>query len=143
MQLEVADSMLLPSSREDYERAKNVLTICERLNDEYSCDFPTEQFIHAGAYVRTAFMRKGSVLVGAKIKVDTVLIIEGDIMTNVNQKIKRYKGYHIVKALSPRQQYIYANEDSNITMIYATKASSIDDAEKEFTDDYEQLLTRK
>ena len=78
--LTVLSDTLQPTGADEFKRIDKAIELCADDEVVIPCDFPTEQFIHAGVYVRTAFMRKGSVLVGAKIKVDTVLIIEGDIM---------------------------------------------------------------
>lgn len=140
--LVVQGTMLQPTSEAEFLQIQKVLDFCNE-NSEQTPDFKTEQFIHAGCYVRTVFLPKHSVIVGAKIKVDSVLISYGDIVLNMNGNGKRFKGYNIIKALSPRQQFIFANEDSHLTMIYATKAKTVVEAEQELTDDYNNLITRR
>ena len=141
--LTVLSDTLQSTGADEFKRIDKAIELCA--NDEVitPCDFPTEHFLHAGCYVRNVFLRQHSFLVGAKIKVDTVLIISGDVVINMNGASKRFCGYHIIRALNPRQQMIYANQDTNLTMLYASDVKTVEEAEQEFTDDYKQLLTRK
>ena len=55
-----------------------VMALRERIDAELEpCEFPTENFFHAGVYVRTCLVPKDTVLAGAVIKIPTVVIVSG------------------------------------------------------------------
>lgn len=102
-----------------------------------------EQFIHNGLYVRTALLTKGMYLTGALIKIPTTLIICGDTTAFIGDRLVRLKGYNTITAEAGRQQVFYGHEDTYITMMFPTNASTCEEAEEEFTDDYALLTTRR
>lgn len=105
------------------------------------CKIDTQHFIHAGCYVRTCFLPKGTMIGSALVKIPTVVIVSGDVVvTNVDTRT-HYRGYKILKGSAFRRGLWFANEDTYITMFFATNAKNTDDAEKEFTDEWAELLT--
>lgn len=104
--------------------------------------FPIAQGIYEGMYHRTAFLPKGAVAVGAMIKVPTILIISGHVRFNEGEKIKDFNGYFVLEGRAFRRQIAYAEEDTYMTMLFPTKAKTVQEAEDEFTEESEQLQTR-
>ena len=106
-------------------------------------DVPTEHFIHAGCYVRTCRMAAGVLLTSALIKVPTVVIISGDVVIRTDGESHRVTGYTVLRGMAGRKVAYHALQDTTITMVYATRNRVPEDCEPEFTDEYENLLTRR
>lgn len=78
---------------------------------------------------------------GALIKIPTVLIVSGRIRTATADGEIELSGYCVIPGMAGRKQFIIAVEDSFLTMCFPTKAKSVEEAEKEFTDEYESLMS--
>lgn len=103
----------------------------------------TAHTLHAGVYTRTVFIPKGVVISGALIKRSVNLIISGDTTVFIgDDKAKEYKGYASITAMPYRKQVFIANEDTYLTMFFATEATTIEEAENEFTDEVDNLISR-
>ena len=106
-------------------------------------DIPTDHVFHAGMYARTIKIPAGVALTGAQIKRPTILIISGDTLVYGESGPTRYTGYHVALGQSGRKQAFYALADTYLTMLFPTGATTADEAEKEFTDEHEKLISRK
>lgn len=100
------------------------------------------QRLHAGLYERTAFVPAGHVICGARIRIPTLLIINGDVSVTMNDEVRRITGYRIIPAEPDRKQVFYAHGDTSLTMLFATGAATVEEAENEFTDEADKLQTR-
>lgn len=98
----------------------------------------THHTIHAGMYARTITIPAGVRLTGALIKRATMLIVNGDVDTNVG----RVCGYHVIAASARRKQAFLAHSDTQITMIFPTNAKTAEEAEAEFTNEADMLFSR-
>ena len=94
-----------------------------------------DHFLWAGCYVRTILLKAG-----AFIKIPTVVIVSGDCKVVVGDHLEEISGYSVLKGMEGRRQVFSAFEDTYITMFFASNASTVEEAEKEFTDEW-QLLT--
>lgn len=106
-------------------------------------DIPTQHDLHAGTYTRTICIPAGVALTGALIQVDTVLIISGDADVFMGEETIRITGYHVMQALRGRKQAFFAHADTYLTMMFATDAETIEQAENEFTNEADRLLSRQ
>lgn len=97
--------------------------------------------IHGNVYTRTVFLRKGYVLCGALIKVPTTLTVSGNVIVYIGTEFSNLKGYNVIPAAAGRKQLIIALEDTYITMCLSTEKRTVAEIEKEFTDEYEILLS--
>ena len=104
---------------------------------------PTDHVFHAGMYARTIKIPAGVALTGAQIKIPTILIISGDTLVYGENGATRYTGYHVALGQRGRKQAFYALQDTYLTMLFPTDATTVDAAEREFTDEYEKLFSRK
>lgn len=104
---------------------------------------PTDHVFHAGMYARTIKIPAGVALTGAQIKIPTILIISGDTLVYGKNGATRYTGYHVALGQRGRKQAFYALQDTWLTMLFPTGATTVDEAEREFTDEYEKLFSRK
>jgi hypothetical protein len=102
----------------------------------------TQHVIHAGLYARTITIPAGAAITGALIKRATLLIVSGLVSMTVDDGAALLRGYHVLPASAGRKQAFFAHEDTTLTMLFATRAQSIEEAEREFTDDFECLLSR-
>lgn len=105
-------------------------------------DLPTQQTLHAGMYARTMFVKAGVTVTGAFMKCPTILIISGHMLIYIGTETVEFKGYHIVPAGANRKQAGHAIADTYVTMVFPTKAKTIEGAEEEFTDEVDKLMSR-
>mgnify|MGYP000113663800 CR=1 FL=1 len=103
---------------------------------------PTDHVFHAGMYARTIKIPAGVALTGAQIKIPTILIISGDTLVYGENGATRFTGYHVALGQCGRKQAFYALQDTWLTMLFPTGATTVDAAEREFTDEYEKLFSR-
>lgn len=106
-------------------------------------DIKTEHFLHAGTYTRTIFIPKDTMLTGALMKVPTVLIIHGDVTIYTGDGAVRLSGYHVLRAAAGRKTAFATHDGTHVTMMFATDAATVEQAENEFTDEADQLMSRK
>lgn len=105
-------------------------------------DIPTDHVIHGGMYARTIFIPAGVVLTGVLIRVPTMLIFNGHATVNAGDEPVTLTGYHVLAASAGRRQAFLAHGDTWLTMIFATKAATVAEAEDEFTNEAHLLLSR-
>lgn len=102
-------------------------------------DLPIKHTFHAGMYTRTITVPAGVFITGALIKIPTMLIVNGDCLIYTGAEAKRLTGYHVMTAAAGRKQAFVAISDTQITMAFATDAVTVEDAEREFTDEVDKL----
>lgn len=103
----------------------------------------THHTLHDGVYTRTAFLPKGMFATGSIIKIKTTVLINGNIRFLVGEEVHNIVGFKAITAEANRKQVAFAVDDTYITMLFKTEARTIEEAEREFTDDYELLASRK
>jgi hypothetical protein len=104
---------------------------------------PIDHVFHAGMYARTIKMPAGCALTGAQIKLPTILIISGDVLIYGKNGPMHYAGYHVALGQCGRKLAFYALQETWLTMLFPTDATTADEAEMQFTDEYENLASRK
>lgn len=103
----------------------------------------THHTLHAGIYTRTILLRAGQTITGALIKVPTTLTICGDVTVFIGNDAVELSGYNVIPASAGRKQAFVAHSDVHMTMAFATRASTVREAEDEFTDEAHLLLSRQ
>lgn len=106
-------------------------------------DIRTDHIIHGGMYARTIHLDAGVVLVGALVKIPTTLIVNGKTKVFTGDGWIEIEGYHVIPASAGRKQIFVTQEPTSITMIFRTDAKTVEQAEEEFTDEHEALMSRK
>lgn len=106
-------------------------------------EIETVHRLHAGVYSRTIKIPAGVAVAGVMIKCATQLIISGHVRLTCGDKVVELEGYHVLNGTPGRKQIAYAIEDTYCTMLFATNAETVEEAEEEFTDEADKLLTRK
>lgn len=102
----------------------------------------TNHVIHAGIYSRTIMVPAGVFITGAEIKRSTMLNICGRVIVYIDGKAAEFTGAHLLACSPGRKQAFLAIDDTHLTMSFATKARTIAEAEAEFTDEAELLISR-
>lgn len=103
-----------------------------------------QHFINEGVYYRTCRVPKGITILGAFIKIPTTVIVSGDCFVTLGNTIGRLTGYHVIKAEAGRRQLFKSvDQDTFVTMCFKTSATTVEDAEKEFTDEWKLLTTNR
>ena len=103
----------------------------------------TDHVFHAGVYARTIKVPAGVMITGVLIKIPTLLIVQGDAIVHVEDGPFELHGYNVVAAGAGRKQAFVALTDTHLTMIFATDALDVDNAERAFTDELDKLMTRR
>lgn len=104
-------------------------------------EFPTEHLIHGGMYARTLHMKAGTYITGALLKIPTTLIVSGDCLVFIGEESIELSGYNVLPGSALRKQIFAAITDTHMTMLFPTSAITVEQAEREFTDEYEMLMT--
>lgn len=103
----------------------------------------TKHDIHAGMYARTLFIPSGVRITGALLKVATMLIVWGEVYIYTGEDEPLHVvGHEVIHAAAGRKQIIAAVSGTHLTMLFPTKATTVKDAEREFTDEGDILLSR-
>lgn len=104
-------------------------------------DIEIKHDICGNLYSRYCFIPKDVVVVGALIKVPTMLIVNGDCIIFDGEKTQRVTGYKILEGQAYRQSAFRALEDTSLTMLAVVEGcSTVEEAEK-FITDQSALLT--
>ena len=137
----VAEEKRIPAmSRKSIEKVRELE---QQLLSMPQVEIKTEHAFHAGLYARTIKIPAGCALSGAEITVDTVLILSGHATMAVDGGSVELDGYHVIQASAQRKQAFIAHSDTYLTMLFHTKASTIEDAENEFTNEPNMLGSRR
>lgn len=130
----------VPASSADFLAAIRKLEA--HVAEQPQVDIATHHVLHGGMYARTICIPAGVVLTGAQIKVATMLIVSGHVRVTVGNDVSDIAGYHVLAASAHRKQAFLAIEDTQLTMLFPTSAATVEDAEREFTDEHDKLFSR-
>jgi hypothetical protein len=104
----------------------------------------TQHVLHAGLYARTIMLPAGTQITGALVEVATTLIVCGDCTVALGEgRTARLTGYHVLPASGRRKQAFLAHADTYLTMVFATSAKSVGEAEEQFTAEAHKLMSRQ
>lgn len=104
----------------------------------------THHVLHAGMYSRTITIPANVTLTGALVKRTTMLVISGDVLVLVGEKVSlRIMGTQVLPASAGRKQIFRTFADTSVTMMFPTTARSVEEAEAEFTDETHMLLSHR
>lgn len=101
----------------------------------------TSHVLHGGMYARTIVIPAGVIITGALIKIATILIVNGEVTAYIGDRTIDLQGYNILPAGANRKQAFFARTDTSLTMIFPTKATTVKEAESEFTDEFDRLIS--
>jgi hypothetical protein len=104
---------------------------------------PTDHVLHGGMYARTIVMPKETVLTGALMKRATLVIATGSVAVLAGEEWLELEGYNVLPASAGRKQVFVSRSPVIITMLFPTQAKTVEEAEAEFTDEADRLLSRR
>lgn len=102
----------------------------------------TEHLIHGGMYARTIMVPAGVALTGSLMKIATILIVSGHHLIFSGSEAVELKGYNVIAGGPNRKQGGVSVTDTWVTMLFPTKARTVEEAEAEFTDETALLFSR-
>ena len=106
-------------------------------------DLPVHHILHGGMYSRSLVIPAGVAIAGAFIQVPTTLVVNGNVTVYANDQAYEIDGYQVLVASAGRKQVFVAHADTNMTMTFATGATTVEDAENEFTSEPDLLASRR
>lgn len=111
-------------------------------------EFETEHVFHAGMYTRTVRLPQpkqgeATIFTSVLIKRPTMVIVNGVCDVLIDDIGVRLSGYNVVACDAGRKQVYIAHTKLEITMFFPTNAKTVEEAEAEFTDEADNLLSRK
>lgn len=127
-------------SDEHVQRVRNLEAMAQAMDQ---VPIETTHSFHAGMYARTIKIPQGVTLTGAFITIPTLLIASGEGAVFTEQGTELFNGYNVFQCEANRKQAFIAITDVYLTMIFKTDATTIDEAEAEFTNEAHLLLTNQ
>jgi hypothetical protein len=103
----------------------------------------TEHILHAGMYARTVRLGARVAIVSVLIKVPTVLTVNGRCKVFAGEEWREFDGYQVIAAQAGRKMIYVTESPTEITMVFPSKAKTVEEAEREFTDEDNMLLSRQ
>lgn len=104
--------------------------------------FQTEHTFHAGMYARTVRIPAGTRFTSVLIKIPTIVIVHGTLYVLVGDEVVRMTGYNVLTGSAGRKTAYITGSDIEMTMLFPTTAKTVAEAEAEFTDEPDILLSR-
>lgn len=120
----------------------NVRRLETLIMDQPQIEFETLHVLHGGMYARTVTIPAGGLITGALIKIPTMLIISGAVTVYTDDGPADFIGYHVIPAAAGRKTAFLAQIDTELTMMFPTAARTVEEAEAEFTDETDLLVSR-
>lgn len=94
-------------------------------------------------YARTIRIPAGVVLTGALVKIPTLLVVHGEADVLTGDGWASISGFGVLAGAALRKQIFVTRSAVEMTMVFPTQAATVDEAEREFTDEWESLMSRK
>lgn len=131
---------LQSTSAEGKQRLARLREVMETLPPVH---LPTIQKLYAGCYSRTLFIPAGSVVESVEIKCPTQLVVIGHARFSDGDHTTEVNGAQVFTGLPWRKGACYAISDVVTVMFFASNAKTFAEAEREFTNEVDDLLTSK
>jgi hypothetical protein len=132
-----AYTQLAPSSPTSIEKVRKLTDMLLRLPQT---KFMTEHMLHGGLYTRTVRLPKETVVAAVLIKVPTVLIVVGEVDVWSNDELIHVAGYSVLPGSAGRKIAFVTYSDVAMSMVFPTTAATVDEAQRQFTDEHELLV---
>ena len=135
-------SMSLPAmSLDDIEKVR---LFEARILEMPQTPIATRHFLHGGMYARTITIPANTVLSGALIEIPTLLIVSGRAVVYAGDGNKiEVSGHQVIPASAGRKQIFITADDTDVTMVFPTNTRTVEEAEEEFTREFDRLMSRK
>lgn len=126
-----------------HDTLASIEIVHEALLQVADVEVATEHLLHAGMYVRTIRFEPGTVSVGSLIKRPTVLIVNGPCSVMGEGGWIQLEGYNVIPGFAGRKMLRVTRGHCELTMIYATRATTVEEAEAEVFAEADILLSRR
>ncbi len=110
---------------------------------EHTLRVRTEHVIHGGMYVRTIKVAPRMAFTSVLVKIPTILVVNGKCCIFAGDGWYQIDGYQVIPASAGRKQIYVTLGPTEITMTFPTDAKTVEEAEAQFTDEAESLITRR
>lgn len=140
MSLEVIQKALLPATKEALEWIDGVNQ--EILKYE-QCPVHTRNLIHGGMYARTIALEPNTKMVGSIIIKPTILIVYGRCSVLSGDSRIELDGYSVLAGEAGRKQFFWTHSQVEMTMLVATSAKTVEEAENEVFGEAGLLISRR
>lgn len=134
------DFRIAPMSAAAIARVAGIESEMRKSNQQIG--LKTQHYFHGDIYRRVVQLPAGVEMVGVLIKIPTTIIILGDAFVWLEDGW-HHVGNEVLTASATRKQHFLANEDTSIHMLFPSRAKTADEAEREFTDNFQDLLSRR
>lgn len=104
---------------------------------------PIVHSLHGGVYTRTARIEPGIMITSVLIRPETTLVLHGDLEVLVAGQWVRFEGFHVLPGRAHRRQVMRSELGATITMIMPTAATTVEEAEREFTPEFHLLQSQR
>jgi hypothetical protein len=128
---------IAPSSAQAIDKVRRFTDVLRELPQ---VPFVTEHMLHAGMYTRTVRLPGYTAVAAVLIKVPTVLIISGAAKIYADDEVIEVNGYSVLPGSAGRKIALVTLSDVAMSMMFPTSATTIDEAQKQFTDEHELLV---
>ena len=130
----------IPATSE--ETIDKIRLIEDEIRNHEQIEFRTEHVFHAGMYARTVRIPAGNLFTSVLIKCPTLIILNGvcDVLSGDSGVL--IEGYNVIPAGAGRKTVYFTRTDIELTMIFPSSAKTVEEAESQFTDEVESLLSR-
>jgi hypothetical protein len=128
---------LAPSSLAGIEKVRRLGEVLKALPQ---IPFITEHLLHAGMYTRTVRLPPDTVCAAVLIKLPTVLIIQGACRVYSDDELIEVTGYSVLPGSAGRKIAFVTHADVAMSMIFPSTAATVDEAQKQFTDEHTLLV---
>lgn len=102
--------------------------------------FVTEHLLHGGMYTRTVRLPPDTAIAAVLIKGPTVLITMGEGKIYTGEEVIHVQGYSVLPGSAGRKCACITESEFAVSMVFATTATTIEEAEKAFTDEVDLLI---
>ncbi len=141
LQTQMRAAALAPPSQESLAKIEIVHQALLQIHD---VEISTEHVLHAGMYARTIRLEAGVVMVGSLIKVATILIIHGSTSLYAGgDEFVALEGFNILPGYAGRKGMFVTHGPVQMTMLFSTQATTVEEAENEGFAEAEALQSRK
>lgn len=124
------------------EAADKVRQLETEIRKSPQIQFRTEHTLHGGMYSRTVRIPANVMFTSVLVKCPTMLILNGICDVLVGDVGVRLEGYNVIACEAGRKQVYLTRSLVEMTMIFPSDAMTVEQAEDQFTDEAQNLMSR-
>ena len=140
MSLQIVQKVLQPATNEALDWLDEVNSEILRYEQ---CPVHTQHLIHGGMYARTIVLEPDTKMVGSVITRPTILIVNGRASALSGDGRIELVGYSVLAGEAGRKQFFWTHSKVEMTMLVATSAKTVEDAENEVFGEADFLISRR